>query len=370
MIALDVHVIGERETGNETYTLNLTRALLAQAGERSFGLFTPNPDRLPPYLAQARNARVIAVRPGNSLIRVPFSLPWAVGRAGARLLHVNYVLPPVCPCPGVATVHDLSYELFPEDAPPRDRLVLGLLLPLSVRRAAAIIAVSENTRRDLLRRFAVPDERVSVIYEAAPPHMQRVTDQDSIRQARQTYGLVQPYILAVGNLQPRKNLARLVEAYAVIRRQGVAAQLVITGQGRWRESELVRRVQEMGLTRDVVFTGYVPDSVLPVLYSGAAVFAYPSLYEGFGLPVLEAMTCGAPVVTSNVSSLPEVAGDAALLIDPRDVAALAGALCALLTRPELADDLRARGYKQAALFSWQKAAQQTLAVYDRVLGQK
>jgi glycosyltransferase involved in cell wall biosynthesis len=162
----------------------------------------------------------------------------------------------------------------------------------------------------------------------------------------------------------------LIEAFAVVRRDGLAAKLVIAGQDRWRTSDVARLVNQRGLAADVVFTGYAPNSDLPALYSAAAVLAYPSLYEGFGLPVLEAMTCGAPVVASNTSSLPEVAGDAALLIDPTDVQAIAGALRAVLTRPELANDLRARGLKRAAQFSWHKTALQTLAVYDRVLGQR
>ena len=369
MIALDVHVLGEHETGNETYTLNLTRALLAAAPDRQFGLFTPHPQCLPADLAGAANARVVTVRPANHLVRVPAALPLALRSAGASLVHVNYVLPPVCPCRGVTTVHDLSYLIFPQDAPPRDRLVLGALLRRSARQAAAVIAVSENTRRDVVRRLRVPEDRVVVIHEAAPPGLRRVTDAAELARVRQVYGLAERYVLAVGNVQPRKNLPRLVDAFAAIHQEGLAGQLVIVGQDRWRSSDVAQGVEAHGLAGQVVFTGYVPDGDLSALYSGAAALAYPSLYEGFGLPVLEAMTCGAPVVTSSVSSLPEVAGDAALLVDARDTSAIAFALRALLGRPELAADLRERGFKRAALFSWQRAAQQTLAVYDWVLRQ-
>lgn len=367
MIALDVHVIGERETGNETYTLNLARALIAAAPERRFALLTPHPERLPGDLTASANAVVVPVWPGNSFVRVPVAMPYAARKIAAQLLHVNYVLPPLCPCPGVATVHDLSYDLFPRDAPPRDRLVLGPLLPMSVRRAAAIIAVSESTRRDIVNRLGVRDDRITVIHEAAPPHMQPIADRRCLERVRRDYGLVQPYVLAVGNLQPRKNFLRLIEAFAVLRRDGVAAQLVIAGQARWRHSALQQRVTEMGLAGDVIFAGYVADADLPVLYSGAAAFAYPSLYEGFGLPVLEAMTCGAPVVTSNTSSLPEVAGDAALLVDPQSVRDIAAALRAILLDEGTASRLRARGAARAAKFSWQRAALETLNVYDRVL---
>ena len=370
MIALDVHVIGERETGNETYTLNLARNLLAAAPDTRFGLFTPHPERLPADLAHAANAEVIAVRPGNSLARVPFSLPFQVWRRRAELLHVNYVLPPVCPCQGVVTVHDLSYDLFPEDAPPRDRLVLGPLLPLSLRHAAAVIAVSQNTQRDLLRRFPDVADRVTVIYEACPDGMRQVNDVAQLDQVRQVYGLRHPYILAVGNLQPRKNLVRLVEAFAMLRADGPARQLVVVGQGRWRQSDVMSTVRRLGLQEEVIFTGFVPAEDLPALYSAAAVFAYPSLYEGFGLPLLEAMTCGTPVVASKSSSMPEVAGDAALLVDPRDVGALAAALGSVLSRPDLAVELRGRSRARASEFTWEKAARATLALYERVLAKQ
>jgi len=367
MIALDVHVIGERETGNETYMLNLVRGLLTVAPDRCFALLTPHPERLPEDVRRAANARVMQIRPANSFVRVPFSLPYMAWSARASLLHVTYVLPPLCPCPGVATVHDLSYLIFPHDAPPRDRLVLRPLLPLSVRRAAAVIVISESTRRDVINRLGVPDARITVTPLAAPPHIRMVTASSVMDRVRSMYGLSQEYILAVGNLQPRKNLGRLIEAFSIIRREGHDAQLVIVGQARWRQSEILRTVKERGLDNDVVFTGYVADADLSALYSGAAVFVYPSLYEGFGLPILEAMACGAPVVTSNTSSLPEVAGDAALLVDPRSVPALTDAIRAVLLDSQRANELRARGFAQVARFSWSKTAQQTLAVYDRVL---
>ncbi len=367
MIALDVHVIGERETGNELYTLNLVRGLLRVAPDRTFALLTPHPHLLPEDVRSHPRARVVRVLAGNSLLRVPLALPYAAWRVGASLLHVNYILPPACPCPGVITVHDLAYDLFPADAPPRDRLVLGPLMPLSIRRAAAIIAVSESTKRDIMRRFGVAEERVTVTHEATPSHIHPVTDPVALACVRQKYGLAQTYILAVGNLQPRKNVARLIQAYGLLRREGLVGCLAIVGKARWRESEVFRLVRELGLEKSVIFTGYVPDEDMSALYSGAAALAYPSLYEGFGLPVLEAMTCGTPVVTSNVSSLPEVAGDAALLVDPTSKPDLAAALRAVLTDGHLAADLRARGQARAASFSWAETARRTLAVYERVV---
>lgn len=367
MIALDVHCIGEKETGNEVYTLNLARALLEAAPERRFLLLTPHPQALPAHLAQKPNARVVRVSPGNSFIRVPLSLPYAAARRGGKLLHVNYVLPPLCPMPGVATVHDLSYDLFPQDAPPRDRLVLGSLLSWSARHAAAVITVSESTKRDVIRRFGIPEERITVTYEAAAPEFSPAPPEE-IDRVRFRYGTGPRYILAVGNLQPRKNLKRLVQAFAALRGEGQAVRLVLVGKVRWRESELFSFVVKSGVEKDVVFTGYVPSADLPALYSGAAVFCYPSLYEGFGLPVVEAMACGAPVVAGNVSSLPEVAGEAALLVDPRSVRALTDALRALLSDEALAAETRRLGLAQAARFSWADTARRTLAVYEQVLG--
>ena len=238
----------------------------------------------------------------------------------------------------------------------------------STRRARGVIAVSEATKRDLVELFGLPPQRITVVYNGVdesfslcPPQAAAEHRADNSQPAR--------YILHLGTLEPRKNLARLVQAFARVRAHSAGdppLKLVLAGGKGWSYDAIFTEVERLGLTEDVLFPGYIDDRALADWYRGAAVFVYPSLMEGFGLPVLEAMACGAPVVTSNISSLPEVAGDAALLVDPYNVEALADALLGLLDNDALAAELRARGLKQAARFSWSRTAEQTAAIYRRM----
>ncbi|MGC8839402.1 MAG: glycosyltransferase family 4 protein [Anaerolineae bacterium] len=369
-IAIDVHMVGERETGNETYTLNLVRHLLAVDRENTYALLTPHPERLLAKLDLPPHAEVLRVRPGNAFLRVPLAMPLLVARWRADLLHVNYVAPPLCPCPTVVTVHDISYEFFPAFFSPRDRRMLGTLVPLSARRAARVIAVSEQTRQDLMRVYGIPGERIAVTYEAAAPGFAPVEDRARIEATCARYGIRRPYVLALGNLQPRKNVARLVEAFALARREGnLPHQLAVAGKAQWRESEVYAAVERLGLQDAVRFPGYVADEDLPALYSGADCFAYPSLYEGFGMPPLEAMACGTPVLASHAGALREVVGDAAWVVDPTDVEDIARGLLALLTDPGTAEAYRQKGRARAAAFSWRRLAEETLEVYRQVVAE-
>ncbi len=244
--------------------------------------------------------------------------------------------------------------------------MLTVLVPFSVRRAARVIAVSAFTRQDLVARYGIAEDKISVVHEAAGPAF-HVLD-DAPRQ-RLPEGVSEPFVLAVGNLEPRKNLARLIEAFgAVAFEPGITAKLVLVGKAKGQAGALARLVeQQHGLRERVVFTGFVDEAQLVLLYNRAALFIYPSLYEGFGLPPLEAMACGCPVVASNVTAMPEVLGDAALLVDPTSTHALSEAMLQVLRRDELARDLRARGLRQVARYSWAKAAEQTREVYGEAV---
>lgn len=367
-IAIDAHMVGERESGNETYTLNLIKALGQLSEENRYYLFTPRPDLLGARLhTPSHSLRITRVGPPNPLVRIPISMPLACRRLGALLLHVNYIAPPLCPCPTVVTIHDLSFEFFPHLFSPRDYLVLSRLVPYSARRAAKVITVSENSKRDIMRRYRLPEERIAVTYEGADDRFKPLQDEAGLEAIKRKYEIVGRFILALGNLEPRKNLGRLVEAYGALRRGGrIEHKLVVVGRARWRESELYRVVRERGLVGEVIFTGYLPQEDLPLLYNAADLFLFPSLYEGFGLPPLEAMACGTPVIASNSSSLPEVVGDAGLLVDPHDTSAIAQAIDDLLTRPDRRSELSAKGLRRAALFSWHKMAQETLEIYHEV----
>lgn len=266
----------------------------------------------------------------------------------------------------VVTIHDVIPYIYPKTSSRLDRLIYRLWLPLAVRHLDAVITDSECSRRDILTHLPVHPDKVTVVPIAASPRY-RPLDRTQTAPVLARLGLTVPYILYVGSVEPRKNVSRLLEAFARLRADAPGYRLVIVGAGRWKTTPIFKTVARLGLEPYVSFTGYVAEEDLPALYAGAALFVFPSLYEGFGLPVLEAMACGTPVVTSNVSSLPEVAGDAALPVNPFDVETIADAMRRVLADPALAAHLRERGLARARQFSWERTARETLAVYERVL---
>jgi glycosyltransferase involved in cell wall biosynthesis len=264
----------------------------------------------------------------------------------------------------VITVHDLTTLLFPHLHVGATTSLHDEKMRFVANHADEIIAVSECTRRDVIAHLGVSPERVHVVYEGAEQQYRPLHDRALIRATACRYGVEEPgYILTVGTLEPRKNLVTLVEAYGALRRRQPAPPLVLAGSKGWLHDGLFRRVKDLDLERHVRFTGFVADADLPALMNGASLFVYPSLYEGFGLPPLEAMACGVPVITSDSSSLPEVVGSAGRLVPPHDVQELAESMAAVLNDPALQADMRRRGLAQAGRFSWERAAQETLKVY-------
>jgi len=366
-IAIDAHMVGEQETGNETYIINLIRGLAAIDVNTRYLLYSPHPDALAVCGPLAPNFAIRRVWPAPSLLRIPLGLPARAIADRVDLLHVTYIAPPIMPTAVVATVHDISYVLYPETFSPRDRLILGTLVPQTLRRAEAIITVSESSRRDIARYYGVPEAKIAVVYQPVSGAFRRV-GHDTVAAACARYGIVGPYILAVGNLQPRKNLPRLIHAYAKLRHSGdYTGRLVLVGKSKWRESTIYQEVRALGLERDVVFTGYLPEEDIVALYNGADVFVYPSIYEGYGLPPLEAMACGCPVITGDRSSLPEVVGDAGIMVDPTSDDAIAAAIMRITSDDELRRALVARGRTRAARFTGRAAAQATVDVYQRAI---
>jgi glycosyltransferase involved in cell wall biosynthesis len=265
----------------------------------------------------------------------------------------------------VVTVHDLGYLHYPEAHRLLDRFYLDLSTRYNARAATHLIADSAATKRDLIERYGIGPSKITVVYPGYDVAIfQPVKDEGIIEAVKARYDIIGDYILFVGTLQPRKNLTRLIEAFSNIRYPISNIQLVIAGKKGWLYEQIFRQVKELGLEGEVVFTGYVPAGDLPALLSGARLFVFPSLYEGFGLPVLEAMSCGTPVVCSNASSLPEVAGDAAVLVDPLDVEDLAMAMERVLSDEELRAELIERGFEQARKFSWERCARETLDVLE------
>ncbi|PWH19406.1 MAG: glycosyltransferase family 1 protein [Ardenticatenia bacterium] len=281
----------------------------------------------------------------------------------AELFHATeHLLLPLQRIPTVLTVHDLIFRLFPEHHKRLNFWYLNATMPLYCRRAYAIIAVSEATKRDLMRLYAVPTEKITVIHEAAAPHFKPATA-EQIAHVRERYGLPEHYILRVGTIEPRKNLERLLDALQVLQRSDPTIRLVVVGSKGWLYERFFKKLHQSELRYAVILTGHIRDADLPAIYSGATLLVEPSLYEGFGLPLLEAMACGTPVVCSNTSSLPEVGGDAAYYFDPRDSAAMAEAIGEVWRDSDLRETMRQNGLMRAAQFSWESAAQKTLAVY-------
>ncbi|NDJ52494.1 MAG: glycosyltransferase family 4 protein, partial [Chloroflexi bacterium] len=260
----------------------------------------------------------------------------------------------------------LSFIQAPESAAPSLRRFLNNVVPRSIARAHHVLADSEATRQDVIAEYGTAPTKISVLYSGVDPRFSPITDPDHLSALRQRYQIGEArFVLAVGTVQPRKNYARLAEAVAAQADPDV--KLVIAGGKGWLEDDLYRRIDALKLGQRVQFLGFVPDEDLPSLYSAAEILAFPSLYEGFGLPILEAMACGTPVLTANVSSMPEVAGDAALLVDPTSVDALADALTQLLDRETLRTTLIERGFAQAKRFTWAKAARQLRQTYATLL---
>ena len=366
-IAIDAHMVGTHETGNETYIRGLVGGLHTVDAYNAYLLYTTDPALLPPRLVNGR-FQPRRISPGGNIPRVGYAMPRAARHDHLDLLHVTYTLPPFLRCRTVVTVHDISYAFFPQAFSRRDRLLLSVAVPSSMRRADRVITVSESARRDIIRHYRIAEHKIVAIPEAAEEHFTPIRACDDLARVRTRYQLPERYILAVGNLQPRKNLRRLIEAFAFLKgAERVPQRLVLVGKGLWRESEIFDDIRARGLEGEIIATGYVPDADLPALYSAADVFVYPSLYEGFGLPPLEAMACGTPVIASTASSLPEVVGDAALLVDPLHTGELVMALRRVLTDGALHQHLASAGVVRAAHFSWAETARRTLAVYHDVL---
>jgi glycosyltransferase involved in cell wall biosynthesis len=364
-IAVDAQVLGRSRGGDETYFRNLIRRYPRLRPDHEYWFYYTHPGAEPLLrnLPGCVHPRSLAVQ--NPLGRVPWAYLWRMWREPVDVFHTQYVGWTLGSAKLVLTVHDLSFEYFPETFP-RVR-ALGLKMTRgSVRRAAAVIACSENTRRDLRRFYGVDEGKVYVIPEAADPMFSPCRMPGDLQKVRCRYGLRKPYILSVGTLQPRKNIPRLVQAFLQARQApGFDLDLVLVGKEGWGPGlGLGSEAVEAGIR----MTGYVPEDDLPVLYSGATAFVYPSLYEGFGLPVLEAMACGTAVITSNTSSLPEVAGDAAVYVDPSRTESLVQALLDVARRPAWRRELGERGLRRAQRFSWDDTARKTLAVYEAVAG--
>ncbi len=362
LVTLDARTATDHFPGIGRYVVNLSRAVVQVAPDFPFALlYDPS---APSRLALPDLPRVACPVSPFSL-RQQWAVPQTLRRVGATLYHSPYYLMPYRPgIPTVLTVYDLIPLLFPRQSSGRARLLFRWTMALALRAACHVIVISEATRADLARYFTVPSNRVTVIPLAADAAF-HPRPPGEVETVRRQYGLPESFILYLGSNKPHKNLPRLIEAWSRLTPHVSRFTLAIAGVWDPRYPEARLLAERLGL-QNVRWLGPVPEADLPALYSAATLFVFPSLYEGFGLPVLEAMACGTPVVCSSTSSLPEVAGDAALLVDPTDVQSLAAAIADLLGSEARREEMKEKGLQQAARFSWERTAAMTLGIYQEV----
>ncbi len=367
-IAIDARKI--RDYGIGTYIRNLVREL-------------SEIDRLNRYLlltgAKGREAlrdlpdnfRVVTERSPVYSLREMATVSWQLSKLKVDLFHAtHYVLPAVVPCKAVVTIHDIIHLLYPEFLPNRLAFTYAMwMIRRSLQRGDRIVTVSHNTRQDLMSYFQVGGQKIDVIYNGIEASFRQPLADDDLRRWMQSLGLERPYILFVGNPKPHKNLDSIVKAYAkALQRQSFPHHLVCVGDRSGIESKVRQRADQLGISDRILLLGHVAQEALPAIYQGAALFLYPTLYEGFGLPVIEAMASGVPVITSNTSSLKEIAAGYADLVSPLDIDAMAQMILHCITDEGHAATLSKLGRQRALDFDWRRTAEDTLAIYRQTLG--
>ena len=365
-IAIDARTVLQAKTGDRTYTLGLLRGLARVPSRYEFDILLDAPDehglieatiesspRFAIHVLPARNGRAWSA----------LALPRWAWKTRPVLVHVQYLAPGPLPCPFVTTIHDVVWRALPRTFPAKDRAIMNLAMPISVARAARVLTESRSSKNEIARTLRVNPDKISLTTIGLDARFRAPVSSAQIAELRRKYDLgAAPYVLSVGVLQPRKNVARLVKAFGRIKRANPTwpQQLVVAGKAGWGD-------EVPNTNSNVRFIGYVADDELPALYAGAQVFAYPSLYEGFGLPIIEAMAAGAPVLTSNRASMPEVAGDAAVKIDPYQTQSIRDGLELLLRDADLRDELSQRGRNWTQRFTVEAQARGVLEAYDLAL---
>ncbi len=374
-IGIDYTPAYEQGGGIGRLTRDLIATLARLDTETQYKLFVSGAKKsdLPPTSApnfQWKPTRITPKWLARIWHRTGLPVPVEVFAGKVDLFHAtDFTLPPTLShTKTIVTVHDMSYVRVSDAASPKLKAYLDVVVPRSTKRADHVIADSQATKDDLMSLYSLPDEKITVLLSGIDSRYQKITDNDAILTMRNIYKIPSsPYLFTIGTIQPRKNYSRVIRALKILREKGYDLHLVIAGGKGWLEDEMYKTLAESGMQDYVHLIGFADDEHIAALYSGAECVVFPSLYEGFGFPVLEGMACGTPVVTSNVSSLPEVAGDAALMVDPYDIEAISDAIQRILDDSELGDMLIQRGFEQSKKFTWENSAKHLREIYENVL---
>lgn len=366
-IGIHATLIGTEAGGPERYVVGLIKGLASIDRDNQYVIYLTDREAFNGFCVAQQNFTPRLLKPSSRWIEIPIALPVELLRHPVDLVHAPIIAPPMCPCRFVLTVYDLSYTLHPEFYPKSVRLRLSALIGLGIKKAHIIIAISETTKNDIVEVYGLPPERIVVTHLGIDSCYQPMNKEESRKLVSEKYCVSRGFILYVGKVQSRKNISRLIRAYSLLKQwKNIEHKLVLVGRKTWLSTEALKTISSLGLEEEVIQTGHVPDDDLPSFYNAADLFVYPSLFEGFGIPTLEAMACGTPVVASRASSLPEVVGDAAVLVDPYDEEAMAVAMNEVLTDQGLRSRLIEKGFAQSKKYSWGETAKKTLAVYDAV----
>lgn len=363
-IGIDLHTLTNLMQGSRTYIYNLVKSLLGLDNSNEYFLYFPNTATDPNILFRQSNAHSRIIFPSSRFIRLPFSFPLKLAADRIDAFHCQYMAPPICPCPYLISLHDIIHETSPQFYPPGLRFLMHHFYPTSARRAAKILTISQYSKGQIAEIYKIPEDRIVVTYVGVSDDFRPIPDQEKIKRVAERYGISGEYILFVGRIEPRKNLGTLIDAYYLLKRgRCIDHRLVIAGMQDPLFRDFHNSISAKAAESRVVFTGGVAEDDLPYLYNGADLFVYPSFAEGFGLPVLEAMACGVPVIASNATALPEAVGDAGIMVPPENPEMFAEAMRRVLSDPELKEAMRHKGLQRVKLFTWRKTAEKVLEAY-------
>ena len=368
-VGIDAHCLGQRKTGNETYTHSLVKHLSQlQRDGVEYTIYVSSERKADAERYSEEWFRSKRIRPATPLIRIPIGFAIESRVQHLDVLHTQYLLPHHLKCRTVLTVHDVLYERFPEYFTKTDYYRHKLGVPRSCRRADHIITVSQSSKRDLMTLYGLTPQKISVTYLGPESCYHPMDTGEAKEHIREKHGIEGEFLLYVGAIQPRKNIPRLLSAFAKVKcEKRIPHKLVIVGPRSWLAEASFSSLEKNAARKDVIITGYVPSEHLPYFYNAAAAFVYVSMCEGFGLPIVEAMACGTPTITSRGSSLEEIAGDGAVLVDPLDEDAIAGAMESVVSDSDLRGRLRELGLARSREFSCRKMAMQTQDIYRSLM---